>query len=81
MEVKIGIPINYRKVTPHRYIEVFIYCLYIMKIHKPDMILGTLTDGTRLCEGELRLEMYTSITSQDNHVVMGSIAQLFTFLI
>jgi len=87
VEVKIGIPVDYSKVTPHHYIELFIYCLYIMKIHKTDMILGTLTDGSTwhtfkflLCGGELQLEMYTSFASQDHHVVMGSIAQLLTLI-
>ena len=45
IEIKAGIPIDFFKVTPQHYMELFIYCIYIMRMKKTDVMLGCVTDG------------------------------------
>ena len=44
LEVKTSVPIDFYKIRPHECIELLIYCLYVMKLHQREAILGSLTD-------------------------------------
>lgn len=88
VEAKAGIPIKFINVTSQFYMELFIYCIYIMRTTEANIVLGCLTDGktwhvfkvTLNDDGELSLHSYLSFASASDQVIINTIPRLLDIL-
>ena len=76
IEVKTTIPIEFYKVKADECIEMLVYCFYIMRLYKREVVLGSLTDGkvwhtlklTKKDDG-LVVEDYYILESTEDHIM------------
>ena len=88
VEAKAGIPIRYVNVPSQNYMELFIYCIYIMRTTEAKIVLACLTDGktwhvfkVSLTNGcELSLHTYLSFANENDQVIMNTIPYLLTLI-
>ena len=83
IEVKTTVPIEFYKVKADECIEMLMYCFYIMRLYKREVVLGSLTDGkvwhtlklTKKDDG-LVVEDYYILESTEDHIIVGNIPNL-----
>ena len=81
IKAKVSITVDFRIIPPYFVMEMLIYCIYIMRMKKTDVVLGCITDGktwhtlklTMDENKELTVHKYVNFSSHDNQFIIRKI--------
>ena len=87
IEVKSSMPVDCCKVRPNDWMEMLIYCHYVLKIYNKVIMLGILSDGKTwhilkliMKDNRLSVKDYYELTSKDDDVIVGSIPSILNII-